>query len=132
MLALWQDGEQSIGEVATRLSLPAHAIGPVVDRLQTSGLVQCVRKPQDRRSRLVRLTTAGSRLQAAAAAAQHNVVCQTRLSAPELQRLRDELHALADGLAEGPPGESERVDGSARPQDLSNPSQSPTTTGAAT
>lgn len=51
MLALWQEGEHSINRIAARLALPAHAVSPVVDRLQAAGFVQCGRWPLDRRVR---------------------------------------------------------------------------------
>ena len=99
MLVLWQDGERAITEIAARLALPAHAIGPVVDRLQRSGKVGCERRPGDRRVRVVRLTAAGAELESAASVAQRQVVCQTRLSDPQLRGLRQELRRLVEAMA---------------------------------
>ncbi|MGI8722855.1 MAG: MarR family winged helix-turn-helix transcriptional regulator [Geodermatophilaceae bacterium] len=79
ILVLWQDGEQAVHQIAARGALPAHALSPLVHRLQRAGLVRLRREPPDRRVVHVQLTAAGEALHAAAAEAQRTVACQTRL-----------------------------------------------------
>ena len=94
LMVLWQFGDRSIGDIAARLVLPGHAVTPMIDRLETAGLVERRRYDQDRRIVLVGLTPAGVELEAAAARVQHTVACQTRLSPGALAELRDELHDM--------------------------------------
>ena len=95
MLVLWQDGEHAVHEIATRLALPPHAVSPLLDRLESAGLVVRRREAPDRRVVQVQLTAAGLELETAAAAAQRTVACRTQLDGPTLDGLRDQLQALA-------------------------------------
>ena len=102
MLVLWQDGPCSVGEVARRLELEPHAVGPLVTRLATAGLVQ--RRPgADRRRTVVSLTDAGRALEAGAARVQAEVACATGLDPDGLHALRRRLRALAAELADTGP-----------------------------
>lgn len=94
MLVLWQDGGRAVNEIASRLSLPPHAVSPMLDRLEAAGLLRRSRRPPDHRVVHVEVTEAGLDLELAAAAAQHDVVCQTQLDRGELDGLRDHLHDL--------------------------------------
>ncbi|WP_422075400.1 MarR family winged helix-turn-helix transcriptional regulator [Tranquillimonas rosea] len=106
MLVLWQDGESPVGAIAARLSLPHNALVPMIDRLEGAGFVSRRRDDGDRRRTLIRLTDEGRRLEADAAAAQAQVVCETGLQPEALSALRDELKALLSRMnaAEGPAG----------------------------
>lgn len=99
LMALWQHGEQRVGDIAARLALPAHAIPPIVNRLATAGLVRRHRDLADRRIVTVRLTPAGRELERAAAQVQHSVACATGLTPDELGRLRGELHDLVTEMS---------------------------------
>ena len=98
LMALWEHGQLTVTEIADRLVLPAHAVTPVVGRLQTAGLVVKRRDPLDRRTVVVGLTPAGVDLERAAAQAQHEVVCRTGLTAHALADLREQLHGLVDDM----------------------------------
>ncbi len=97
MLTLWQDGAAPIGQVARRLELDSHAVSPLVDRLESAGLV-VRRSGADRRQVLVKLTGPGRDLEAAAARAQARVACDTGLAPLELADLRRRLRELAAQL----------------------------------
>lgn len=99
MLVLWQDGATSVRGIAARLQLGASAITPMIDQLETAGLVTRARSGRDRRVVLVALTEVGRRLEEAAAAAQEAVVCRTGLSEQALAALRQDLVALVDRIA---------------------------------
>ena len=101
MLVLWQDGELAVHEIAARLALPPHAVSPLLDRLESAGLVVRRREPPDRRVAHVQLTTAGAELEAAAAEAQRTVACRTQLDGPALDGLRDQLQALVRQMVAG-------------------------------
>lgn len=99
MLVLWQDGEHAVHEIASRLALPPHAVSPLLDRLESAGLIVRRRAAPDRRIAHVQLTAAGAELETAAAAAQRTVVCRTQLDGQALEDLRDQLQALVGRMA---------------------------------
>ncbi|MEJ7705518.1 MAG: MarR family winged helix-turn-helix transcriptional regulator [Geodermatophilaceae bacterium] len=94
MLVLWQDGAHAVHEIAARLALPAHALSPLLARLERAGLVTRRRSSSDHRVVRVRLTAVGADLEAAAGRAQRDVACQTQLDPAALAELREELHEL--------------------------------------
>ena len=108
MMALWQDGPCASRAIAERLQLPANAVSPLIDRLETAGLVERRRTGGDRRVVPVHLTEKGAALEAAAASAQGAVVCRTGLDPQALAALRRELHALTARLS--PEGHGPRAD----------------------
>ena len=101
LVALWQHGPATVHEIAEYLDLPANALTPLLQRLETAGLVVRRRSPRDGRALLVQLTSAGVQLEASAAAVQRAVGHATGLSPQTLGALRDELHDLADVLRAG-------------------------------
>lgn len=101
MLVLWQDGPRTLGAIAHRLCLAQNAITPLVDRLEKAGFVVRTRDTNDRRVTTIALTTVGEALHDSAAAAQHEVECQTTLSADEVARLRDTLTGLIARMQQG-------------------------------
>ncbi|MEO8888650.1 MAG: MarR family transcriptional regulator [Jatrophihabitantaceae bacterium] len=98
LMALWQHRAGTVGELAQRLDLPAHALTPVLRRLEQAGLLVRRRNGIDGRSVLVGLTPAGVELEARAAAVQRTVVCATGLSTDALAALRGDLHDLVDDM----------------------------------
>ena len=100
LMVLWQDGDQSISDIAACLALPGHAITPIVDRLQAAGLVTRQNDASDRRVVLVGLTSAGASLETAAAQVQRTVACQTGLSPQSLSALRTDLHDLVEEMSD--------------------------------
>jgi DNA-binding MarR family transcriptional regulator len=107
MLVLWQDGAKTVRQLADRLKLSPSAVTPLVDRLETSGLVRRRRDEADRRVVHVELTDRGARTEAEAAAVQHRVACNTGLDPDQLARMRDELHTLSERVASDLEGEAE-------------------------
>lgn len=98
LMALWQHGNATVGELARHLDLPAHALTPLLQRLEHAGLILRRRSPFDTRAVLVELTPDGLQLETAAAAVQRTVECSTGLSSHALAALRGELHDLVDDL----------------------------------
>ena len=99
LLVLWQDGERTMGEIATRLSLPPGGVTPIVERLETAGFVRRRRDASDRRVLHVGLTPAGARLEQAGIEAQHHVFCATSMEEHELIELRSVLIGLTQKLS---------------------------------
>lgn len=94
MMALWQHGTQKMSLIAERLHLEGNAITPLVDRLETAGLVRRRRDAGDRRIIQIELTTEGDALEAAASVVQNSIVCRTELEPDALAELREALQVL--------------------------------------
>ncbi len=95
LLVLWETGARRLGQIAEDLRLASHAVSPIVDRLETAGLVRRMTDPDDGRVVIVELTEAGTSLEAAAAEAQDALRCRIELAEDEIVQLRDQLIALA-------------------------------------
>ena len=100
LLVLWQDGERTMGEIASRLSLPPGGVTPIVERLETAGFVVRRRDGNDRRVVHVALTTSGAALETAGAKAQRRVSCATTMQEDELSNLRATLAGLTQRLGQ--------------------------------
>jgi DNA-binding MarR family transcriptional regulator len=100
MMVLWQEGQCSVGEIASRLALPPHAASPIVDRLAVAGLVERRRRRPDLRVVHVTVTPTGSDLRHAASAIQRNVVHRTKLNPAGLARVRHQLHSLVERMSQ--------------------------------
>ncbi len=98
LMALWQHGIGTVGQLAQRLDLPAHAMTPLLQRLERAGLIVRRRSPIDSRTVLVELTSVGVELERSAATVQRTVECATGLSPHALAALRGELHDLVDDM----------------------------------
>jgi DNA-binding MarR family transcriptional regulator len=94
LLILWERGPQQVGEIAGTLHLATHAVSPILDRLEESGLVRRVKDDTDGRVVRAELTRTGRALEAKAAAVQEEVRCSTMLDADEVNQLRADLKAL--------------------------------------
>ncbi len=98
LMALWQHGTGTVGELAQRLDLPAHSMTPLLQRLERAGLIVRRRSPIDSRVVLVELTPVGVELERSAATVQRTVECATGLSPHALAALRGELHELVNDM----------------------------------
>ena len=79
----------SMGELSRRLMVSNGNVTGIVERLEGEGLVHRRRRPEDRRSRLVRLTDAGRETFEAMAAGHENWIASmlSELSEEEAERL---------------------------------------------
>ncbi|MEY4174062.1 MAG: hypothetical protein RI900_1227 [Actinomycetota bacterium] len=94
LLILWEHGARQVGEIASQLHLATHAVSPILDRMEESGLVRRSKADDDGRVVRVELTPAGAALEAKAAAVQEAVRCSTMLDADEVTQLRADLKTL--------------------------------------
>ena len=98
LMVLWQHRTGTVSELAQHLDLPAHAMTPLLQRLEQAGLIVRRRSPIDSRAVLIELTSVGVELETSAAAVQRTVKCATGLSPETLAALRGELHHLVDDM----------------------------------
>lgn len=62
MLALWEYGEQSVGQLGRRLYLDSGTLTPLLKKMEAKGLVQRVRDKADERRVNIDLTPAGAQM----------------------------------------------------------------------
>ena len=98
MTLLWERGSLTVHELSGLLHLDSATLSPMLQRMDTRGLVRRRRTPEDHRVVEVSLTEEGLALKAQVTDVQCDVERRTGLDEQELARLRDELLGLADRL----------------------------------
>jgi len=98
LLVLWQSDGARVSEIGNRLMLNSGTISPVVKRLEAEGIVEHKRCRKDEREVEVWLTPKGSDLRESVERARDHVVCQLKMSEPEILALRNELMELIERL----------------------------------
>lgn len=99
MLVLWERESCRLGEIAEELLLAAHAISPIIDRLEEAGVVTRVEDEADGRAVRVELTSVGRSLEAKASAIQEQMRCRTSLEPETVDELRAQITALVGSLS---------------------------------
>lgn len=63
MLTLWEFGEQSVGEIGSKLHLDSGTLTPLLKRLQSKDLIERTRSQSDERTVIITLTNQGRALE---------------------------------------------------------------------
>ncbi|WP_377645334.1 MarR family winged helix-turn-helix transcriptional regulator [Oryzobacter terrae] len=103
MLALWSDGDLTVGALGRRLSLDSGTLTPLLKRLEAAGLVDRRRDPEDERRVVVSPTRAGHDLRAAVAHVPAGIAASLvmeRADAVALRRILAELVSTLDPQGE--------------------------------
>jgi DNA-binding MarR family transcriptional regulator len=100
MLALWEHGDLSVGQLGTLLRLDSATLSPLLRRLEEAGFVTRQRRRADERVVDVRLTATGRELRTQALDVPHRVVERIGLSIGELEALRTSLQAFVSSADE--------------------------------
>ena len=98
MMALWEYGSSSVGELGQRLYLDSGTLTPVLKKMEAKGLVERTRSEDDERRVDITLTASGKALKKKAAkvpVAMGQCVAISSDDAVELARI---LHKVLDGL----------------------------------
>ena len=104
LLVLWQRDGASVKQLGERLALDSGTLTPLLQRLESQGLVERRRGDDDERVVRIHLTAAGRALRSKARKIPMDLACRAGydLASPgsvrDLARLRDELTALARRL----------------------------------
>ena len=98
MMTLWEHGQLPVKRMGELLRLDSGTLSPLLKRLDAAGLVQRTRNPDDERSVIVRLTSAGSALRAKAQRVPAVIAASTGLDLDELQVLHGMLARLTERL----------------------------------
>lgn len=94
MLALWEHSPRRVGELADALYLEPATLSPLLKRLESAGLIERRRDPDDDRALAVSLTPAGLVLRERALTVPGQVMERLGVGVPDLERAREALNQL--------------------------------------
>lgn len=97
---LWRDDHLTVGAIAERLSLEPSTLTPLLKRLETAGLVQRARNPDNERQVIITLTEAAGRLRSEARCLNDTLLEASRETPHELAALNEQITRLRDALYE--------------------------------
>jgi DNA-binding MarR family transcriptional regulator len=100
MLVLWEHDGERVSQIGDRLALDSATLTPLLKRLEAHGLIARKRSAADERVVEVFLTAGGKRLKRRAAEVPKCMLEKAQLTAAEAMRLRTQLTALIDQLAD--------------------------------
>lgn len=98
MVALWHDGEMTVGQLGDRLSLDTNTLTPLLKRLEAMGLVTRRRAREDERRVMIALSEAGDAMRASASDVMRCIGEAIGLGSDELRALGRGLDALRHNL----------------------------------
>src|SRR3712207_555933 len=94
MLALWEGSPRRVREIADQLLLDSATLSPLLKRLESAGLIERIRDPQDERALNVTLTAPGRGVRTRAQQVPAQIVARLGGPVGELEDLRDRLALL--------------------------------------
>lgn len=98
MLALWEHGELTVGELCAFLYLDTGTISPLLKRLESAGFVMRQRSPDDERSVTITLSEAGKALEEKAVRVPEAMASCLLADAGEYHSLKATLSGLITRL----------------------------------
>jgi len=99
MMLLWEEDNQTVGQLGARLSLDSGTLSPLLKRLTTAGLVTRHRRVEDERSVAIALTDAGRALRDKADAISEEIICALDLDRDEFRDLKAKLNLVTERVA---------------------------------
>jgi DNA-binding MarR family transcriptional regulator len=96
MMLLWEEDNQTVGQLGARLSLDSGTLSPLLKRLTTAGLVTRHRRVEDERSVAIALTDAGRALRDKAGAISEEIICALDLDREEFADLKAKLQLVTE------------------------------------
>ena len=99
MMLLWEEDNQTVGQLGARLSLDSGTLSPLLKRLTTAGLVTRHRRVEDERSVAIALTDAGRALREKADAISQEIICALDLDRADFADLKAKLNLVTERVA---------------------------------
>ncbi len=96
MMLLWEEDNQTVGQLGARLSLDSGTLSPLLKRLTTAGLVTRHRRVEDERSVAIALTDAGRALRDKAGEISEEIICALDLDREEFADLKAKLNMVTE------------------------------------
>jgi MarR family transcriptional regulator, organic hydroperoxide resistance regulator len=101
MMLLWEQDNQTVGQLGTRLALDSGTLSPLLKRLTAAGLVTRHRRVEDERSVSIALTDSGRALRERAFAISESMIGAVGFDQAEFHDLMDRLRLLTERVNEG-------------------------------
>ena len=98
MLALWEDGPSSVGQLCERLSLDSGTLSPLLKRLEATGYITRQRSAADERRVDIALTPTGSRLRERAVCIPEQMFASIDMSMEDAMGLKEALQRLTTAI----------------------------------
>src|SRR5205085_11442513 len=101
MMLLWEEDNQTVGQLGARLALDSGTLSPLLKRLTAAGLVTRHRRVEDERSVSIALTDAGRALRERAFTISESMIGAIGFESDEFHDLMARLRLLTDRVSEG-------------------------------
>jgi DNA-binding MarR family transcriptional regulator len=101
MMLLWEQDNQTVGQLGTRLALDSGTLSPLLKRLTAAGLVTRHRRVEDERSVSIALTDAGRSLRDRAVPINKAMIDALGFNAAEFDDLKQRLRLLTERVSGG-------------------------------
>jgi DNA-binding MarR family transcriptional regulator len=101
MMLLWENDNQTVGQLGSRLALDSGTLSPLLKRLTAAGLVTRHRRVEDERSVSIALTEEGRALQDKAYRISEEMIAAIGFQTAEFAELKDRLRLLIDRVNRG-------------------------------
>src|SRR5688500_7386050 len=96
MMLLWEQDNQTVGQLGARLALDSGTLSPLLKRLTAAGLVTRHRRVEDERSVAIALTDAGRALRDEVGAIADEIICALDLDRAEFADLKAKLNLVTE------------------------------------
>ncbi|MTI47106.1 MarR family winged helix-turn-helix transcriptional regulator [Sporosalibacterium faouarense] len=100
LLVLWEKDNITVKELGKKLNLDSGTLTPLLKRLETKGILERIRNPEDERNVCVKLTSKGVSLKDKASEIPMKAFCTTGMSIDEASDLKERLNKLLKNLNE--------------------------------
>jgi DNA-binding MarR family transcriptional regulator len=107
MLTLWEEEELTVKELGERLFLDSGTLTPMLKRMESAGLVERRRSPEDERKVLVRLTGKGQALKDEAICIPKTLLTRSGMTEDEFRRMLRQFKDLLRRVQEWNRGSGE-------------------------
>jgi DNA-binding MarR family transcriptional regulator len=101
MMLLWEQDNQTVGQLGSRLALDSGTLSPLLKRLTAAGLVTRHRRVEDERSVAISLTDAGRALRERAFAVSESMIGAIGFDHSEFSDLMARLRVLTERVNRG-------------------------------
>ena len=99
MMLLWEQDNQTVGQLGGRLALDSGTLSPLLKRLTAAGLVTRHRRVEDERSVSIALTDAGRALREKSFAISEQMIGTIGFDAAEFDDLKQRLRTLTERVS---------------------------------
>src|SRR5689334_19945591 len=101
MMLLWEEDNQTVGQLGTKLALDSGTLSPLLKRLTAAGLVTRHRRIEDERSVSIALTDTGRALRDRAFAISEAMIGAIGFERRDFEDLKQQLRTLTERVAGG-------------------------------